>query len=117
MKKTRFEKFMSATTKAALKDESLDTFEEHLKFVRLSIEMKLIGSSGEEKPASEKSEPKRSRLDQVFSGLGAIKRGLMWTGSALRRAGGFLGEGNNAIYGIMVAIFAYVVILMILEMF
>lgn len=117
MKKTRFEKFMSATVKAALKDESLDTFEEHLKFVRLSIEMKLISSNGTEKTASEKSEPKKRRSDQVVSVLGSIKRGLMWTGSAIRRAGVFLGEGNNALYSIMGAVFAYVIIIMLLGMY
>ena len=116
MKKTRFEKFMSATVKAALKDERLDTFEDHLKFVRLSIEMRLITSDGTEKRDSDKREPSKRKRDQAVSVLGAIKRGLIWTGSAIRRAGGFLGEGKNLTYAILGGIFAYAVIIMILEM-
>ena len=116
MKKTRFEKVMVATTTRAMKEQSLDTFEDHLNYTLLSIQFELL-KIGKNQTAPKMTKPGKRKRDQVLSILGKIKSGLIWTGSAIKKSLKFVGTGNNAVYVIMGAIFAYAIIIMILEMF
>ena len=121
MKKTRFEKFMLAVTKKALKEESLDTYGDHLKFVRISIELELLKFGGSEETAAEESPketPKgRSKVEQISGALGTIKSGLIWSGSGLKKIYNFLITGNNFVIVIIGGLFLYAVIMMAWEAF
>lgn len=119
MKKTRFEKFMLAVTKKALKEESLDTYGDHLKFVRISIELELLKFGGSEGIAAEeppKETPKgRSKVEQISGALGTIKSGLITTGSHLKKIYKFLITGNNFVLFFIGALCLYAVIMMAME--
>ena len=89
MKRTRFEKFMRKITKAALDQEALDTYAEHLEYSLLSIQMELLkkGSNRESTPPETE---KKSRVSQVSGALGTIKGGLIWSGAVLKKSLRFL---------------------------
>ena len=136
MKKTRFEKFMLAVTKKALKEESLDTYGDHLKFVRISIELELLkfgGSEGiaaeepsqetpekKEKPTKKEAPKKRerpqSRVDQISGALGTTKRTAIRIGIALTKTYDFLATGNNLVIVVIGSLFLYAALVMALEM-
>lgn len=115
MKKTRFQRFMAATTKTAMSLVELDTYADHLEYTKLMIDVELLKIA--KKKTAKKTIKPRAKSERVLTGLGLIKRGIIWTGSAIKRFGVFLGEGRNAAYVIMGSIFAYAIIVMILEMF
>ena len=120
MKKTRFEKFMRATTARAMKEESLDTFSDHLNYTLLSIQMELLKVGQPEKPESEslgeETGEARSRVDQISGALGTIKRGLVWSGSGLKKIYNYLITGNNFVIVMIGLMCAYVAIITALEM-
>lgn len=120
MKKTRFEKFMLAVTKKALKEERLDTYGDHLKFVRISIELELLNVGGSEviaaKGSPEETPKAQSKVDQISGALGAIKRGLIWSWIASKKIYNFLITGNSFVIVFIGSLFLYAAIMMALEM-
>ena len=120
MKKTRFEKFMLAVTKKALKEERLDTYSDHLKFVRLSIEFELLKFGGSEGIAAEEP-PKetskgRSKVEQISGVLGTTKRTAIRIGNGLKKIYSFLITGHNIVIVLIGSLFLYAVIMVALEM-
>ncbi len=119
MKKTRFEKFMLAVTKKALKEERLDTFTDHLKFVRLSIEVELLKFGGSEESAASESgteKESRSRVDQVSGAFKKTGSALSWSWAGLKKIYVFLTTGNNVVIVFIGGLFLYAAIMMALEM-
>ena len=120
MKKTRYEKFMAATTKTAMSLVELDTFEDHLAYTRLMIDVELLKVGKKVKPTKnetpKKEERTRSRLDQISGGLGTARRTLIRIGVGLEKVYGFLTTGNNFVIVFIGGLFLYAAIMMALEM-
>ena len=116
MKKTRFEKFMTSTTKTALALVELDTFEDHLEYTKLMIDMELLKigkKSGSQKIIKKAGAGKVARISGA---LGTIKSGLITTGSHLKKIYKFLITGNNFVLFFFGALCLYAVIMMAWEM-
>lgn len=111
MKKTKFERFMLKATRAAMDQEGLDTFAEHLDYARLLIELELC------KKGAKKPDQPEKILEKKGETLKLIKNGLIGSWSLLKRIFTFLKTGNNLAYAIMGAIFAYAALVMLGGMF
>lgn len=119
MKKTRFEKFMLAVTKKALKEESLDSYGDHLKFVRISIELELLKFGGSEGIAAEEP-PKeaskgQSKIDQISGALRTTKRTAIRIGNGLKKIYSFLITENSLVLVVVGALFLLAALVMVLE--
>ena len=109
MKKTKLEKFMVKATKAAMDQEGLDTFSEHLEYARLLIELELCKKGPKSKTISEARE--------THSTVAGISDGLRASWSGLKRGYAFLMHGNNFVYSVMAILGIYVVIIILGGMF
>ena len=115
MKKTRYEKFMAATTKTAMKLVELDTFEDHLAYTKLMINVELLKVGKKEKPTKKKGRS-QSRVDQISGVLGTTKRTAIRIGAGLTRIYDFLSTGNNLVLVMIGSLFLYAALVMALEM-
>ncbi len=110
MKKTRFEKFMLAATKKALNEESLDTYADHLKFVRISIELELLKFGGSEETAASEPPKARSRVDQISGAFKKTGSALIWSWAGLGKIFAFLRKGNNWVIVLVGSLLLYAAI-------
>ena len=116
MKKTRFEKFMTSTTKTALALVELDTFEDHLEYTKLMINMELLKlgkKSGSQKIIKKAGAGKVARISGV---LGSIKSGLIRSWAGLKKIYMFLITGHNIVIVLIGSLFLYAAIMVALEM-
>ena len=120
MKKTRFEKFMAATTATAMDLVELETFEDHLVYTKLMIDVELLKVGKKEKPTMKGANNKRagaqSRVDQISGALGTTKRTAIRIGIALTKTYDFLATGNNLVIVVIGSLFLYAALVMALEM-
>ena len=115
MKKTRYEKFMAATTATAMKLVELDTFEDHLAYTKLMIDVELLKVGKKEKPTKKKGRS-QSRVERISGVLGTARRTLIRIGVGLEKVYGFLTTGNNFVIVFIGGLFLYAAIMMALEM-
>lgn len=111
MKKTKFQKFMAKTTKAAMDQEGLDTFAEHLEYARLLIELELCKKGVKKEKSIEEKKPEREG-----NVLSTIVSGLIFSWTGLKRIFNFLKEGNNLMLVVIGLIVVYAAIMMALGM-